>query len=262
MPSATWQRVRFSGSGAETLSGVLHLPEGSPRASLILSHCFTCNKDYKVLVWLARAISEAGLAVLRFDYFGLGDSEGRFEGTTISRYIDDLKAAMDWVRQQVPDGPVLLAGHSLGGAVSILATVGTPHVRGVAVMATSADLSNLYRLLPQLAPQNRPHDEPVEVTVGGKSYPLTPAFLQDLQSHSLLESVSMLECPFLVLHGTDDSTTGIEQGERLFAAARQPKAFFALPGAGHLMSRRQDAGLATRILLPWAERIVEGPTVA
>lgn len=256
MTQATTQKVHFRGSGPESLSGILHLPDGPPRASLVLSHCFTCNKDYKVLVWLARALSEEGLAVLRFDYFGLGASQGRFEETTISRYIGDLKAALDWVGGQVAGKPTLLAGHSLGGAVSILTAVQRPEVRGVAVMATSAGLSNLYRLLPQLAPGNRLSNEPVEVRIGGKPYPIAPAFLKDLKRHSLLENVSKLDRPFLVLHGSADRTTGIEQGEKLFAAARQPKAFFALPGAGHLFDRRQDGELASQILSLWLAAVL------
>lgn len=255
MTNATTKRVSFSGTGGGRLSGSLHLPGGPPQARLVLSHCFTCNKDYKILVRLGRALSCSGVAALRFDYVGLGQSAGRFEEATVSRYVADLKAAVGWMQAELPHGPIVLAGHSMGGAVSILTAAELPSIRGVATIATSSDLTSLHRLLHQLQ-QQRPEKGPVEVAIGGKSYPISQEFLQDLKSHSLRECLLRLQCPYLALHGTDDSTTGIEHGEKLFAAARQPKAFFSIPGAGHLLDRPPDAELAAQILTLWIQRIV------
>lgn len=252
MATATAQRVGFFGSSGEQLSGKLHLPGDSPRARLILSHCFTCNKDYKILVRLGRMLSQAGLAVLRFDYMGLGRSAGRFEDATVSRYIADLKAAVQWMEGRLPDLPTVLIGHSLGGAVSILTASETPSIGGVATMATSSDLSNLYRLLPELSGQR----DPVEVSIGGKAYSISQEFLRDLNEHSLRDAVSRMQCPYLALHGTADTTTAIEHAEILFASARHPKAFFSLPAAGHLLERPQDAQMAGEILTTWIQQIV------
>lgn len=256
MNEARTRKIRFPGGSGEMLAGVLHRPS-HVIGSFVLSHCFTCSKNYKVLVRLGRYLSEAGFAVLRFDFAGLGESEGDFERTTLRSDVSDIQAAVDWMRSEELGWPIL-AGHSMGGAASVLAAERIAQVPAAAVIATASDTANLMRLLPDLSPRERPSQGSIEVTIGGQQYPLSQEFLSDIQDYSLPDSVAALERPFLVLHGTRDTTVPIHHGEKLFAAAQQPKSFFALPEAEHLLSRPQDSDSAGAVLAAWAARIFAG----
>lgn len=250
MTDASTRKITFESSQGLTLSGVLQRPASS-RGCVILSHCFTCNKNYKILVRLGRTLAQAGIASLRFDYAGLGESQGQFEDTTLSSDSRDLERAVSWVLDQGL-GPVALAGHSMGGAISIVTAARLPKVAGLAVIGTTSDPGNLYRLLPKLAPDNRPQGRSVTVEIAGISYPISQAFLDDLERHDLKSNAASLGKPFLVIHGTEDSTVDISHGQALFQAARQPKSFLAVPGAEHLLGRREDTDLAGAVLAAWA----------
>ncbi|HSR69055.1 MAG TPA: alpha/beta fold hydrolase [Acidobacteriota bacterium] len=251
MTDASTRRVVFESSQGLKLSGILHRPSES-RGCVILSHCFTCNKNYKILVRLSRALAQAGIASLRFDFAGLGDSEGEFEETTISSDSHDLEQAVRWAVKEGM-GPVVLAGHSMGGTISIVTAGRLPEVAGLAVIGTTSDPGNIYRLLPGLDPARRPPENSVDVTIAGRSYPISQEFLRDLEGLSLTGTLASYQKPFLVMHGTEDKTVGIEHGIKLFQTAKQPKSFLAIPGAEHLLGRRRDTDLAGAVLSAWAD---------
>ncbi|UCF35809.1 MAG: alpha/beta hydrolase [Acidobacteriota bacterium] len=247
------EKVTFAGHASHLLSGVLHYPEKERRAGIILSHCFTCTKDYKVLAWLANELAAKGHSVLRFDFAGLGTSQGEFAATTLSTNVEDLVRAEAWMREQ--GHPVrTLVGHSLGGAAAILATDLLPSIRTVAVLGTSSEVGRVARILSEKDWHDLETKGEVTVSIGGYSRPIRRAFIEDLKQHSLLETVSTWDKALLVISGTADRVVSGESQEELFRAAAQPKAFFTLPGADHLFANsRHHAVHMANILDEWIQ---------
>jgi len=236
-PAAS-EHVRFPGALGATLAGRVDRPDGEPAAWALFAHCFTCGKDIRSLGRLARTLAGHGVGVLRFDFTGIGASEGEFAGTTFSSNLDDLVAAADFMRRTLA-APALLLGHSLGGAAALAAARRIPEARAVAVIAAPADTSrfreNLARRFPELATTGE-----AELDLGSGRYRISRALLDDLARHDLEADAASLGRPLLVFHSPDDRTVPVVEGERLFAAAIQPKAFLALPGADHLLLARED----------------------
>jgi alpha-beta hydrolase superfamily lysophospholipase len=236
------QDLRFPGSTGASLSGVLHVPDTEKaHGSVLLAHCFTCSKDIHTMTRLARGLEEAGFAVLRFDFTGLGESEGAFDETTVAHSVRDLSAAASALISR-GFGPCGLFGHSLGGAASLLAAPRLHTVRSVVTLnapSTPAHLRHLFTDADDL-PGGR-----VGVRIGGRVMAVSQRFLDELDQHDQSGAVAELDRPLLVVHAPDDRVVGVEEGERIFAAARQPKAFHPLIGADHLVS---DRGAAERLL--------------
>ncbi len=246
------QDVRFPGGAGAELAGVLHLPLGGPpRGGLLVAHCFTCGKDLLTSTRLARGLSAAGWAVLRFDFTGLGESGGDFSDTTISTSLRDLDAALDALVGRV-EGPLGVVGHSYGGAAAVLAAERRADVGSVAVLGAPSSPAHLTRLLSSEG--GRHH-----VTVGERRFALDPDFVADLHRHDLDRCLATLRRPLLVLHGLDDDVVPVEEGETLFAAAAQPKAFLPLLGADHLLTDRATATAAIAILVNWFDHTLARP---
>jgi uncharacterized protein len=241
------RRVTFPGGREAKLTGILHLPDGASGCAVLMTHCFTCSKDYRIIVRLARNLAEAGAAVLRFDFTGLGESEGDFRESTISTDVADVRAAARWLASQGL-GSCVLVGHSLGGAASLLAAREMPEAAAVVVIATPSSTTHLKRLFPEGDRQTRDF---FEVDIAGRKFKLSPRFVEELEKHSLRDTAAELGRPFLVLHGTEDRVVKIEQGEMLFAAARQPKSFIALQGADHLITQPAHLESAGQLLSTW-----------
>ncbi|MFP4148912.1 MAG: alpha/beta hydrolase family protein [Nitriliruptoraceae bacterium] len=246
------QRLDFPGSTGARLEGVLHTPEGGTRGSILLAHCFTCSKDLHTMTRLARGLADAGYAVLRFDFTGLGDSEGEFGATSISHDVRDVVAAASALIAR-GYGPCGLLGHSLGGAAALLAAERVRTVRSLVVLGAPATASHVRHLIAD-------HEATIRaqgcatVTIGGRSFPIGVGFLDDLEAHDDLDHVTGLGRPLLVVHAVDDAVVDVSEGERLFAAARQPKGFVPLLGTDHLLMDRAAAGDALRIVTDWFDR--------
>lgn len=242
----------FPGSTGARLSGVLHTPEGPARGSVLLAHCFTCSKDVHTMTRLARGLSEAGYAVLRFDFTGLGDSGGEFSATTLSHDVRDLAAAaMALIERGF--GPCGLLGHSLGGAASLIAASRLKTVRSVVVLGAPADPSHVLNLFVEHEEAIRRDGEAI-VSIGGRRFPIAESFLDDLAAHDGSGRTATLGRPLLVIHAVDDEVVDIEQGERIFAAARQPKGFHPLRHADHLVTDRRDAEEVLAVASTWFDR--------
>lgn len=252
---AQTETLSFPGATGAPLSGVLHLPS-DPRGSVLLAHCFTCSKDLHTTTRLARGLAAAGYAVLRFDFTGLGDSGGDFAATTVSTNVRDLVAAATTLIRR-GYGPCALVGHSLGGAAVLLAAARIHTVRSVAVIGAPASPSHVRRLISDEATirsQGR-----ALVDIGGRPFPISREFLEDLDTHDELDHVAHLGRPLLVLHAVADEVVAVEEGERLFAHAAQPKAFEPLLDADHLLSGRRAAEQAVALLRGWLDRTLGGP---
>ncbi|MBW3662759.1 MAG: alpha/beta fold hydrolase [Actinobacteria bacterium] len=246
MPRTT--ELTFPGSSGARLAGVLHEPD-EPRGSVLMAHCFTCSKDLHTMTRLADGLAEAGYAVLRFDFTGIGDSGGDFSSKTVSRNVRDLvQAATALIERGF--GPCGLLGHSLGGAATLLAASRLKTVRSVVVIGAPATPEHVRGLLVDREADIR-RDGQATVSIGGRPFPISAEFLDDLQRHDQTSAVADLGRPLLVVHAVGDTVVEIDEGERNFAAARQPKAFHPLFDADHLLTSPVSAEQALGLVRGW-----------
>jgi putative redox protein len=250
------QKVEFPGSQGGMLAARLELPEGPPRAYALFAHCFTCSKDVFAAARIAGGLAEAGIAVLRFDFTGLGASEGDFANTNFSSNVEDLVRAAGYLRN-AHAAPSILIGHSLGGAAVLAAADRIPEAKAVATIAAPADPAHVAHLLADARPEIEKKGE-AEVVLAGRSFRIQKQFLEDIDGHRLADAIKDLKRALLIFHAPRDGTVGIENASAIFTAARHPKSFVSLDGADHLLSRREDARYVAAVLTAWAGRYVPG----
>jgi len=251
------QRLTFTGASGARLSARLELPVGEqPKAFALFAHCFTCSKNYKAVVNISRALARSGLAVLRFDFTGLGESEGEFEETTFSSNVADLVAAAEYLGRE-RRAPGLLIGHSLGGAAVIRAARQVPSARAVVTINAPADPEHVKRHLTASLDEIERTGQ-AEVELGGRPFTISREFLKDLGRQSMQDALEGLEPALLVFHSPDDAIVDVENGERIISLARQPKNFVSLPGADHLLSRAEDSEYVGAVIAAWAARFLAG----
>ncbi|MGD8858492.1 MAG: bifunctional alpha/beta hydrolase/OsmC family protein [Myxococcales bacterium] len=251
------ERVQFEGGQGQTLSGRLHLPAGKPAAFVLFAHCFTCGKDLRIATRMARAFAERGLGVLRFDFTGLGESEGEFAETTFSSNLDDLVAAADYLRAE-HGAPRILVGHSLGGAAVLAAAARIEDAAAVATIGAPAEPAHVRKLLSESREELTSCGE-AEVDIGGRPFRVKQSLIDDLEAHDNRERIAELRRALLVLHSPQDNIVGIDNASRIFEAARHPKSFVSLDGADHLLSNPADAEYAATTIAAWAERYLPAP---
>jgi uncharacterized OsmC-like protein/alpha/beta superfamily hydrolase len=250
-----FERFDFPNADGHTLAALLHRPEGEPAAFALFAHCFTCGKDNLAAKRIAETLAERGIAVLRFDFTGLGASEGEFANTDFSSNVADLVAAADHLRR-TERAPALLIGHSLGGAAVLAAAHRIPEARAVATIAAPSDPGQVTGLFKDDVEHIRAEGER-EVLLAGRPFRIRREFLDDVAEHKLLERVADLRKALLVLHSPADDVVGIDNASRIFLAAKHPKSFVSLADADHLLTRRSDALYAAHVIAAWAERYVE-----
>jgi alpha-beta hydrolase superfamily lysophospholipase len=251
------QRLRFTGVTGEPLAGVFHPPAAADpgdgvRGSLLVVHCFTCSKDLHIMARLARGLAGAGFAVLRFDFTGLGESGGDFSATTLSANLGDLARAVACLQER-GTGPIGLVGHSLGGAACLLAAGELAAVRSVAVIAAPSTAGHVRGLFKSVEAEIDQAGS-AWVRIGDRSFPISAEFLDDLERHEVERRTAELGRPLLVVHPLDDRVVAVAEGERIFAMARQPKAFIPLLGSDHLLTSRQASAQTVGILVDWFSR--------
>jgi putative redox protein len=227
-------------------------PDGTARAHALFAHCFTCSKDIFAASRIAQTLVERGIAVLRFDFTGLGHSEGEFANTDFSSNVQDLVAAADWLRR---DGraPALLVGHSLGGAAALVAAAAMPEVRAVATIGAPSDVAHVAGLFRAQVPEIEATGEAL-VQLAGRSFRIRREFLADAAEQNVREHVAALGRALLVLHSPVDDTVAIGNATGIFVNAKHPKSFVSLADADHLLRRRSDAVYAANIIAAWSER--------
>ena len=249
------ETVGFHNPAGEELSARLELPEdGPPRATALFAHCFTCNKDYKAPVYVARELATHGIATLRFDFPGLGQSGGEFADTTLTGNVGDVLAAPAFLGGRVTP-PAILLGHSMGGAAVLQAAGKLPSVRLVCTLAATAEPSIPRGPLSAAATQAERIGD-AEMEVGGRTLRIRRAFFDDLRELDMESTLARLNAALLVFHGDVDLVVPPDNGDRLFAAAGAPGARIVLPGAGHLFNRREDCRLIAATIAAWTDRLL------
>jgi putative redox protein len=252
--TARSERVSFSGAQGATLAARLDRPEGSPRACALFAHCFTCSKDIFAASRISAALAERGIAVLRFDFTGLGSSEGEFASTNFSSNVDDLVAAADFLRDHY-EAPRILVGHSLGGAAVLAGAARVPEAKAVATVAAPFEPAHLRHLLKAAVPAIEAAGE-AEVEIAGRTFRIRKQFLEDIAAQNMREAVADLGRALLVFHGPRDQVVDIENARLIFEAAKHPKSFVSLDDADHLLGRKADAEYVGAVLAAWASRYI------
>jgi putative redox protein len=246
------EKLTFEGAGGETLAARLDLPAGEPRAYALFAHCFTCSKDIFAAKRIAGALAEGGIAVLRFDFTGLGHSEGEFANTNFSSNVDDLVAAAEYLRANRA-APKLLIGHSLGGAAVLAAAARVPEAVAVATIGAPSDPGHVAHLFRDAAAEIAAKGE-AEVDLAGRRFRVKKQFLDDIAAQKLEPALGTLRKALLLFHAPRDETVGIDNAGQIFAAAKHPKSFVSLDDADHLLSRKADAVYVAQVLAAWADR--------
>lgn len=249
------KRFTFPGHAGTSLAARLDLPEGPVLATALFAHCFTCSKDIPAARRIAARLSGMGIAVLRFDFTGLGHSEGEFENTDFSSNVEDLiSAAQTLTHRNMP--PDLLIGHSLGGAAVLRARAGIPSVKGVVTLGAPFDPAHVALHFKDALPEIEQNGS-AEVSLGGRPFVIGKRFVDDIRQAPLDLAISELDAALLVMHAPTDTTVGIDNAGEIFRAAKHPKSFVTLDDSDHLISRPRDAEYAAQVIAAWAGRYID-----
>ena len=251
MPS---DRIYFEGSQGHRLAARLDMPEGEPHAYAIFAHCFTCSKNLWASRNVSQALTESGCGVLRFDFTGIGRSEGEFARTTFTTNLQDLEKAAEYLAEH-HGAPSLLVGHSLGGAAVVHAAGKIASVRAVATIGAPYEPGHVKHLFHAAIDTIHEAGE-AEVTIGGRPFLIRREFLEDLERDGLVQVIRGMRRALLVLHAPMDDVVGIENAQHLFEAAMHPKSFVSLDTADHLLTEEADALYAGRVIAAWAARYI------
>jgi uncharacterized OsmC-like protein/alpha-beta hydrolase superfamily lysophospholipase len=253
-------RFTFPGHDGQQLAARLDLPEGPHLATALFAHCFTCSKDIPAARRIAARLSSMGIAVLRFDFTGLGHSEGEFENTNFTTNVHDLVAASAELARRGMC-PSLLVGHSLGGAAVLKAAPQMKNIKAVVTVGAPFDPEHVTKNFTDALPQII-RDGVAEVSLGGRPFRISNDFLQDIAKGKLTPAIRALNAALLVLHAPRDATVSIDNASEIFLAAKHPKSFITLDGADHLLSRAEDAEYAADVIATWAKRYIDMPSPA
>ena len=249
MPTAHYE---FPGANGHKLAARLDSPAGAPTAYALFAHCFTCGKDVFAASRIAQGLAEHGIAVLRFDFTGLGASEGEFADTNFSSNVADLIAAADFMRVQL-QAPGMLIGHSLGGAAVLAAAGDIAEVRAVVTIAAPSEPVKVNALFgASLATIE--HAGEAQVQLAGRPFTIKRQFVDDAAAHKLTDKIARLQRALLVMHSPLDTTVDVSNAVAIFSAAKHPKSFVSLDDADHLLTGREDAAYVAALIAAWSAR--------
>jgi uncharacterized OsmC-like protein/pimeloyl-ACP methyl ester carboxylesterase len=251
------EKFEFANGKGQKLAAVLDLPLGEPTAYALFAHCFTCGKEIRAARTIAERLSVHGIATLRFDFTGLGGSEGEFANTHFSSNVDDLVAAADHLRK-TKAAPAILIGHSLGGAAVLAAAHRIEEARAAVTIAAPADPAHVTGLFREHVGAIREQGE-VEVTLAGRPFKIRREFLDDVAEQMLMDRIARLRKALLIFHSPTDDVVGIDSASHIFTAAKHPKSFVSLAGADHLLSQKRDAEYVANVIAAWSERYLDQP---
>ncbi len=249
------ERITFAGHDGSQLAARLDLPDGPVLATALFAHCFTCSKDIPAARRISARLAAMGIAVLRFDFTGLGHSDGEFANTTFTSNVEDLISAAHYLSGRNM-APALLIGHSLGGAAVLRARAGIPSVKAVVTLGAPADPGHVSHHFEAALPEIQAQGS-AEVSLGGRPFRIGKAFVDDISEAALSPAVSDLKAALLILHAPRDDTVSIDNASTIFLAAKHPKSFVTLDDADHLITRAADADYAADVIAAWVSRYVK-----
>jgi len=250
------EKIRFKNDAGAELAAVIEWPEDEqPQGFALFAHCFTCTKNIAAAVNISRALSRQRIAVLRFDFTGLGESEGEFAATTFSDNVEDILAASRFLAEK-HTAPDILIGHSLGGAAVLQAASRIPRVRAVATIGAPYHPDHAMHLFAPSREEIETNGE-AQVSLAGRMFTIRKAFLDDLENHDPAEVIRNLDVALLVMHSPRDAVVGIENAADIYKAAKHPKNFISLDPADHLLSRKEDSRYAADMIATWARRYLD-----
>ena len=256
--NATTLKTQFPGHSGDLLAARLDIPAGPVRATALFAHCFTCSKDLLAAKRIASELARAGIAVLRFDFTGLGSSKGEFASTNFSSNLQDLLIAADYLRQNY-EAPSLIIGHSLGGAAVLAVAAEIPEIKAVATIGAPSDVEHVLHNFGSSL-EDIESDGKAEVSLAGRSFTIEKQFVDDARATVLKDRIAGLGKPLLVLHAPLDQTVGVDNASAIFLAARHPKSFVSLDKADHLLTRAEDADYVAAVIAGWANRYLPADT--
>ena len=246
------ERITFTGHNGDTLAARLDMPDGPHLGTALFAHCFTCSKDIPAARRIAGRLAAMGIAVLRFDFTGLGHSDGEFANTSFTSNVGDLLAAASYLeKRDMPPG--LLIGHSLGGAAVLRAAEHLPSVKAITTIGAPFDPAHVTHNFADKLAEIEENGE-AEVDLGGRPFKIGRAFVQDVAAENLSPAIGNLHRALLVLHAPGDKIVGIENASQIFLAAKHPKSFVTLDNADHLITRADDAEYAAEVIAAWVGR--------
>jgi len=252
-------RLQFPNAIGEMLSAKLEMPvDKKPIAFALFAHCFTCSKNLMAVTHISRGLTAKGIAVLRFDFTGLGESEGDFADTNFSSNVDDLVVAAEYLKSEY-EAPKLLVGHSLGGAAVLIAASKLPYIEAVATVGAPADPPHIKHLFTSSLEEISTSGK-ADVSLSGRPFTIKKQFIDDLDHYEQSQSIKNLEKPLLILHSPQDEIVDITNAEKIYKTAMHPKSYISLDGADHLLTDKADAQYVGEVIASWAKRYIQYET--
>lgn len=247
------ENIRFKNQNNHELSAQIEFPiHQNPKAYALFAHCFTCNKNLHAVRNISKALAQQGIAVMRFDFTGLGDSEGDFSDTNFSSNVQDLVSAAAALKERF-EAPKLIIGHSLGGAAVIFAANLIPSIEAVATIGAPSSPEHVSHLFDDHLDQINANDQ-ASVNIGGRSFTMKKQFLDDISSQNMQETLAQLKKPLVVFHSPQDRIVGIENAGTIYQHAIHPKSFISLDGADHLLTNEADSNYVGNVIAGWSNR--------
>ncbi len=248
-------KISFQNQQGESLAGLLETPDGETRAYALFAHCFTCSKDIAAASRITRALASKGIAVLRFDFTGLGNSDGDFANTNFSSNINDLIQAANHLEENYA-APVMIIGHSLGGAAVLAAAQSISSIKAIVTIAAPSTGDHVEHLFSHAKDEIISKDEAV-VDLAGRNFTIKKQFIDDINNYNDTSHISQLGKALLVLHSPIDDTVSIDEAAKIYSAAKHPKSFISLDKADHLLSKREDSEYVASVVSSWAARYLD-----
>jgi uncharacterized OsmC-like protein/esterase/lipase len=247
------EKVTFKNQEGDTLKGILQMPVNqAPHSFAIFAHCFTCSKNLNAVRIISSTLNQAGIAVLRFDFTGLGESEGDFAETNFSSNVSDLFAADDFLAENY-QAPELLVGHSLGGAAVVAASEKLESVRALVTIGAPFDPGHVRHLLKEKEDQIKANGK-ATVTIAGREFSIKEQFLKDIEEQKLEDILKKSRTPLLIMHSPQDEVVEIENARKIYTSAFHPKSFISLDGTNHLITQKEDAAYVGETISAWSKR--------